>query len=287
MRTQDYRENRVRVTEQIKDTLIKLVEQEKDFEKKKKNPAKWYREEVARVLKLTENNNPSLRSYEEILKFIRKKFQEKNPLDNPWSLGDCLKYDILVDVVIPIQQQLLPYGRFLTIRRARWYSKLHAVLSPLLEKAYPQQPSQNQLRLYQIASYYTRMEQIAEISGKAYLDTRALDNTFFYNQDFSFKTSRRMWEGLYRQIPEKPKVTEKASALKAEQILNKEMTENEARLLNKFIKLQCAYEADEGNLEKADIFVEENPDVQPLAEKWMALTLQRDIKIGGERDGEK
>lgn len=209
-------------------------------------------------------------------------------LDNPWSLGSCLKYDISVDAVLPIQRQLLPYGRFLTIRRARWYSKLHAVLSPLLEKAYPQQPSQNQIRLHQIASFYTRTEQIAEINGEAYPDTRALDNTFICNQDFSFKTSLRMWKGLYSQIPEKSsKVTDKkASALKAEQILGEQMTESQARLLNKFTKLLCAYEADD-DLEKAITLVKANPDIQPLAERWMALSLRRDIRISREKDGEK
>lgn len=207
------------------------------------------------------------------------------PEDSPWSVGCCIKEDISPDVVLPIQQQLLHYdGRFLTIRRARWYSKLYPLLFPLLEKAYPGQPSQNQLRLHQIASFYTRMEQIAEISGEVYPDTRALDNTFFLNQDFSFGTSCRMWQGLYRQIPEKPsKVTDKkASELKAEQILGEEMTDGEVRLLNKFINLMA-----DGDTEKAIIFVEENPGIQSLAEKWMALSLRRDIRISREKEGEK
>ena len=59
---QDYRRNRIRVTERIKVTLIDLVEQEEDFKKKKKHKAMWYRDEVGRELKLTEDNNPSLRS---------------------------------------------------------------------------------------------------------------------------------------------------------------------------------------------------------------------------------
>lgn len=207
-------------------------------------------------------------------------------LDTPWSLGSCLKYDISVDVVAPIQRQLLTFGRFLTIRRARWYSKLHAVLFPLLEKAYPKQVNQNQIRLHQISSFYTRMEQIAEIDGEVYPDTRALDNTFIFDQDFSIRTILRMWKGLYRQIPKKlSKLTDdKASALKAEQVLGGQITKSEARLLSKFIKLLCAYE-DDDYLEKAIIFVEENPDIQPSVEKWMALSLRRDIRISSEKDG--
>ena len=29
------------------------------------------------------------------------------PEDRPWSIGSCIKYDISIDVVMPIQQQLL------------------------------------------------------------------------------------------------------------------------------------------------------------------------------------
>ncbi len=202
-------------------------------------------------------------------------------LDTPWSLGSCLKYDISADAVIPIQRQLLPYeGRFLTIRRTRWYSILHPVIFPLLEKEYPEQLDENQWRLYQIASYYTRAEQIAEIRGEDYPDTQFLDNKFIFEQDFSFKTNYRLWNHMYKQIPEKPaKVTPLASGLNAEQILAKQITADEARLLNEFINMQCDYEADDEDLEKAIILVEENPGIQPVAEKWMALNLRRDIRI--------
>lgn len=225
----------------------------------------------------------TLRTYQKIKEKLKPVLAEMKAsgIDRLWTIGACIKEDILVDVVVPIQRQLLSYGRFLTIRRARWYSKLHAVFSPLLEKAYPGQPDRNQIRLYQIASYYTRMEQIAEISGEAYPDTRALDTTYIINQDFSFKTSFRMWEGLYLQIPESKVMDEKASALKAEQNLSKEMTERQARLLNEFVKLEA-----DGDSEKAGALVEKNPDIQPFVEKWMAFSLRRDIQISREKDGE-
>ena len=66
-------------------------------------------------------------------------------LDNPWSLGSCLEKGISADVIVPIQRQCLHYGRFLTTRRARWYSVLHPVLFPLLERAYPEQEEENQI----------------------------------------------------------------------------------------------------------------------------------------------
>lgn len=206
-----------------------------------------------------------------------------NDLDNPWSLGSCLEYDISAGIVIPIQRQLLQYSRFLTIRRARWYSVLQPVLLPLIDEAYPEQESDNQWLLFQIASFYTRVEQITEINGEDYPDTQALDNAFIFNQGFSTETIIRMWESLYRQIPEKPsKVTaEKASALKAEQVLAEEMTKDEGRLLNEFIELEAA-----GDLEKAITLQKANPDIQPFVKKWMALGLRRDIKIG-KKEGEK
>jgi len=190
-------------------------------------------------------------------------------LDKPWTMGSCLEYDISADVVVPIQRQLLLRGLFLTIRRARWYSKLHPILCPLLEEHFSGQSVRNQTRLFQIASYYTRTEQIAKINGEDYPDTQALDKTFLIDQDFSIKASRRIWDSLYRSVLEKPskEMEEKASEFKGE-----EMTEDEERLFNRFTKI-------EGDLEKELIFIEENPNIEPLVEDKMAFNLRRNIKI--------
>jgi hypothetical protein len=207
-------------------------------------------------------------------------------LDSPWSLGSCLKYGISPEVVIFIQQQLLRYpGRFLTIRRARWYSKLHPLLFPLLEKAYPEQASQNQIRLFQIASFNTRMEQISEINGEDYPDTRALDNTFIFTQDFSHETIKRIWNELYRNIKRTPSkvMREKTSELKIEQVIGGELTKDEAKLFDKYLEL----DADESNPEKAINFVKDHPEIQPFVEKWMAFSLRRDIRISSQKEGEK
>ena len=108
----------------------------------KKEVEKSFKRKMGRSFKYTE------RTYQNIKNKMDSTSRE---LDNPWSLGSCLKDgikdDIAADTVLPIQQQLLPYGLFLTIRRARWYSLLHPLLLPLLEKAYPGQTSQNQIRL--------------------------------------------------------------------------------------------------------------------------------------------
>ena len=246
-------------------------------ELQRKNESESYKMLMHKV----DNLVPGLSTVQKCLKKNKANWPKPSPLDNPWSLGSCLGKDISVDVIVPIQQQLLNYGRYLTIRRARWYSMLHPVLFPLLEKAYPGQLDQNQIRLHQIASFYTRIEQIAEISRETYLDTRVLDNTFIFNQDFSPETSIRLWMDLYLHIPALPsKVTDSPPpGEKAEQILGKNVAAEDVKLLNEFIENMNAYEAGVGDLEKAISLVHENPNIQPLVEKWMALSLRRDIKI--------
>jgi len=219
---------------------------------------------------------PSLGLVQGYVTKLSKAKESLPELDNTWSLGSCLEYDIALDVVMPLQRQLLPCGRFLTIRRARWYSKLYPALSPLLDKYYPGQVSQNQLRLMQIASFYTRAEQIAEINGKAYPDTRTLDNVFIFNQDVSFETTLRAWLEGYLGASEKP--TPLVEDVSIERILGK-TTDAEIKLLNKFIGLLASYDAGEADIEKLLAFTKDNPNMQPLIEKWLVLSLRRDIQI--------
>ena len=58
MKKRVYRPSRVRVSSDIENELFRLVEQEQDTNKKKKHPAWWYRDEVAKLLRLKESNNP-------------------------------------------------------------------------------------------------------------------------------------------------------------------------------------------------------------------------------------
>ncbi|MFC1907213.1 hypothetical protein ACFLW8_03910 [Chloroflexota bacterium] len=205
---------------------------------------------------------------------LRKEINEIPPskLDAPWSLGSCLEEDISAEVVIPIQHFLSTYGRHLTIRRARWYSMLHPLLLPVLEKSNPGQPKQNLLRLFQISSYYTRLEQIAITKGEPYPDTRYLDDIFLFRQDFSFVTNLRVWEAIYMRTPPE-RAKELPSPGKIEHLLSESITEHEAGLLNKFIDLLCIQD----NLSEAIRLAEENPEIQPLVEEWLPLGLRRDI----------
>jgi len=62
------------------------------------HPADWYRNKIAEELQLVDTDNPSLRSYEEKIKHIRKNLPI-TPLDIPWRIGHCLKYGIPGDVI--------------------------------------------------------------------------------------------------------------------------------------------------------------------------------------------
>jgi len=191
------REKRAKVTEQIKDTLITLVEKEKDFEKKKKHPAIWYREAIAQVLNLSEHDNPSLRSYEEALKPVRAKFREKNPLDEHWTIGASAKYNISPDILpilLSIAQVLnqsppswvpaevkpqLPFS----IRQALWISRLYPLLSKAAERTKPGNSKAQYAIMFIIASQYAWKERTAEVMGKTILDTTDLDEIYFTHEN--------------------------------------------------------------------------------------------------------
>jgi len=94
-----YRVNRVPVTDKIRDKIIELITNEDDIATKKKHPAKWYRTETATELKLSENANPSLRSYEDLVNETRQYLKKQNPLDDPWSFGSLINYPIPQDKI--------------------------------------------------------------------------------------------------------------------------------------------------------------------------------------------
>lgn len=135
-----------------------------------------------------------MRSYEEALKPIRKSHQVKNILDAPWGIGASIVYDIPADI-IPL---LIEYRRDisningrdisdsrLTIRKARWMSRLYQVAKPLLEKEYPDSPVKQRILLSTLADEYSRRERLAEISGEKMPDTHYLDTLVFVRDDLS------------------------------------------------------------------------------------------------------
>lgn len=124
----DSRKNWVKVTKEIEKQVYKLIKQENDTKKKKKRAAKWYRDEVARILKIQDSNNPSLRSYEGIILKAKEYYKQPHPLDEPWHIGTIRAHPISSNF-LPIalnfnrqwQQQT---NKSLTIREILWMDKL-------------------------------------------------------------------------------------------------------------------------------------------------------------------
>ncbi len=135
MNHRDYRLSRVKVTKDIKDKLLELLMKEGDVERKKKHPASWYQAEVAKELKLADENNPSLRSYEKEIQPLRKALQTKDPLDEPWSIGACVEQKIYLSTedifhILQVRQKQLKDENLatqLSIRQALWMARLYAV----------------------------------------------------------------------------------------------------------------------------------------------------------------
>ena len=123
-----YRKGRSRVTEDIRREVSQLVDQEKDWESKKKHPGRWYRSEVADLLKFEDQDNPSLRSYEELIREIRKNLREVNPFDKPWNTASLNNEPISTEIIpwiVSVQfnrRQFL--SKLLTIREVKWFTRL-------------------------------------------------------------------------------------------------------------------------------------------------------------------
>jgi len=123
-----YREGRTKVTDEIKRTVSRLVDHEKDWENKKKHPSRWYRNETAKLMGLDETDNPSLRSYEELCRAIRKKVRVQNSVDKPWNTAlldnEALDSDIIPWVIKAQYNRKKYLSKPLTIREVKWFSKL-------------------------------------------------------------------------------------------------------------------------------------------------------------------
>ena len=196
-----YREGRSRVTEDIRREVSRLVDNEKDWERKKKHPGRWYRSETAKTLKLAERDNPSLRSYEELLREIRKKSKVENPLDGSWNT-------VLLNTD-PLNPELIPWvmraqynrkeflAKPLTIREVKWFARFIGFKDVI--KPPPEMDNVLDLKAYFIinvlatwAQLYAAREKIDSVAGIQELDYSDLDiamvdndyrNIIGYNND--------------------------------------------------------------------------------------------------------
>jgi hypothetical protein len=179
-----YREGRTKVTEEIKRAVSRLVDQEKDWENKKKHPSRWYRTETARILGLDENSNPSLRSYEELVREIRNNARVQNPVDKPWNTAlissEMLDPD-LVPWIVNVQYHLKKYlAKPLTIREVKWFTSLfgfRTYFKPLPEME--NDPDLKSLFISNVlatwAQIYAEREKVDDIAGIQEPDYSDLD----------------------------------------------------------------------------------------------------------------
>jgi|GEM_PF-6738895 len=194
-----YREERTRVTDGIKRTVSRLVDQEKDWEFKKKHPSRWYRAETARILGLDESANPSLRSYEELCKATRKNARVQNPDDKPWNTallnGDMLDPE-LIPWAISAQYNLKKYlSKPLTIRDVKWFARLFGFRTHF--KPLPEMENDPDLKflfltnvLVSWAQVYTEREKVDSVAGieepdYSDLDLAIVDNDFSQIREYA------------------------------------------------------------------------------------------------------
>jgi len=142
----------------------------------------------------------SIRTYENIKNQLG---ESRRPLDEYWSVSTGVEYPISfnsLNAVISVQSLLLKNEKRLTIRRALWIGILHPILSEALSKTYHHEHEiERDLTLLQIASFYTRMEQIAErVDAKnRYIDSLELDKVFIINKDVSFEAILKEWTNIF------------------------------------------------------------------------------------------
>ena len=101
----------------------------------------WNAGQIHRQLIMILGDSKSPSSVSSVQKLLPDWRKHYNP-DSPWSLG---AYTPQADIqpLLSLQRQLTKHGRYLTIRRARWYAVLYPVLLPLLEQTYPSDLTQN------------------------------------------------------------------------------------------------------------------------------------------------
>ncbi len=172
--------------EYIKDDILLLKKNDVDG----KLSAKAIRE---RLKKMHPGSKyiPKERAIYNIIQKNKEKL-EFNPIDSPWSIGSCEKYNIPADI-IPTLIELEQLGKTkFTIRQARWFARLKPVVFEMSAAKRPLEDvlsglalitvphNDSRLALLTIITYqYAGHEQYSELGGEQYLDTSHLDFTIF------------------------------------------------------------------------------------------------------------
>jgi len=148
------------------------------------------------------------------------------------------------------------------------------------------------LRLWLIASLYTRVEQLSEITGDLEIDTEDLDEVFLINQDVRNETIAEQWLKIFRinMHPDKknpPKQTFKtAETLILDSLFLPEQKKQFKFLVDKILVLE-----DEKELKDFMTLFQEYLEMQDYLLLWMAESRRHDIadkitKEKNNREGE-
>ena len=203
------------------------------------------------------------------------------PVDKEWTLWALVSYPIgaeSINKVIEIHRVLKKYDKYLTIRRAKWIARLYPILFPILKSQYPnEKDSELDLILLQIASFYTRLEQISEnpadkekIVDREVIDSKDLDQVFIIDQNLTFEAVLREWIRTFLPHLEVDTLS-----------INTENTE-QFPLLE--ILSQSSLSVDQ-KVEMASSWLKEQKDqkIKFVVLKWMAFSTRKDLEKIFER----
>lgn len=201
--------------------------------------------EIARIVDSEELPGESV--INKYLAKINPQLKIQLPLDTPWSIGDCIKYNIPADM-IPVLIEIQKLGlkadeiRFaqITNRQAKWFAMLYPSVQRLIKNKYheihfafntfltflfplfrqweeKEQVSQRVLELEEltllilVGFQYANREQASEITRESHLDTSGLDNLYFVQEDISVETIIDAWWNVFGTEYEKKQRTEMAA----------------------------------------------------------------------------
>ena len=200
-------------------------------EKNKKSPdilddlKKWVKERYPGVKIAL----PSLRSVQQTIfnwehpktPEEKRRNEQTEGLDQPWTIGACLRYDIPANIIPTLleeqkrcdsenkkakkdrktEQEIIlgqlvattPFHRILTIRQARWYGKLHGVVSEVAKCKYPASPEEQKAFISRLIDQYAIKEWVSEFEERPYADTSDLDRAYFMGGSLDSLDGQAWW----------------------------------------------------------------------------------------------
>jgi len=166
-----------KVTETVERKVAALLLQDRRYS------GEYLKREVEKQLKKEGKNYKfTARTYNNVKKRILPNITISNPLDEKWSIGACEKNNIPDDMIPMLMDEArLFLGKMnLSIRQARWMSRLRILVAELIIK-YKDDKIRGSM-LFQIANLYAFEESISESLGNKYFNSGELDEIIFVKE---------------------------------------------------------------------------------------------------------